>query len=198
MATASLIYEEGPEDKMTRSICIANLCLLLLLVASGCSTPVQNSTTVSSPAPGGTPTLKEDKQVRSVDVVKTVAQPVEIAAGSSGDAVVRLTIQNGYHINANPPTYPYLIATVLEAPAANGVSIAKVSYPKPLSRKFVFAEKPLSVYEGDTEVKATIKTDKSAQPGQQSLAAKLRIQACDEAVCYAPGTIDLVIPVSIK
>lgn len=183
---------------MTRSIRIANLCLLLLLVASGCSTPVQNSTTVSPAAPAATPSLAEDKKVRSVDVVKTIAQPVEISAGGSGEAVVRLTIQNGYHINANPPTYPYLIATVLDAPPANGVSIAKVSYPKALSRKFVFAEKPLAVYEGDAELRATIKADKSAQPGQQSLAAKLRIQACDEAVCYAPGTLDLVIPVSIK
>jgi len=183
---------------MTRSIRIANLCLLLLLVASGCSKPAQNSASQSPAAPGATPPLAEDKLVRSVDVVKANPQSVEIAAGSSADVVVRLTIQNGYHINANPPSYPYLIATVLEAPAVNGVSIVKVAYPKPLSRKFVFAAKPLAVYEGDTEVKATIKADKSAQPGQQSLSAKLRIQACDEAVCYPPGTLDLVIPVSIK
>lgn len=181
---------------MSRSIPIAKLCLLFLLIASGCSKPVENSAGVAPTTP--TPALPDDKQVRSVDVVKTVTQPVEIAAGSSGEAIVRLTIQNGYHINANPPTYSYLIATVLEAPPANGVSLGKVSYPKPLSRQFVFAEKPLAVYEGDTEVKATVKAEKSAQPGQQSLAAKLRIQACDEAVCYAPGTLDLVIPVSIK
>ena len=78
------------------------------------------------------------------------------------------------------------------------MSAGKVSYPKPLSRKFVFAEKPLAVYEGEAEVKVTIKTDKSAPQGPQSLPARLRIQACDEAVCYAPGTLDLVIPVSIK
>lgn len=198
MVSARLIYEEGPEDKMTRSILIANLCLLFFVFTSGCSKPEPNSTNVSPNAPAATPSLAEDKQVRSVDVVKTVAQPVEVAAGSSGEAVVRLTIQKGYHINANPPTYPYLIATVLEAPPSHGVSIGKVSYPPPLSRKFVFAEKPLAVYEGDTEVKATVKADKSAQTGQQSLSAKLRIQACDEAVCYAPGTIDLIIPVSVK
>lgn len=183
---------------MTRSIPIINLCLLLLLIASGCSQPSQNSGSQSPPAPAASPSLAEDKPVRSVDVVKVSTQPIEIVAGGSGEAVVHLTVQNGYHINANPPTYPYLIATALEVQPANGVSVAKVSYPKPLSRKFVFAEKPLAVYEGDTEVKATVKADKSAQPGQQPLAAKLRIQACDEAVCYAPGTLDLVIPVSIK
>jgi DsbC/DsbD-like thiol-disulfide interchange protein len=133
-----------------------------------------------------------------VDVVKTTAQPVEIAAGGSGNLVVYLAIQNGYHINANPPTYPYLIATALEVPPANGLSLGKVSYPKPLSRQFVFAEKPLAVYEGETEIMATVKADKSSTPGKQSLPAKLRIQACDEAVCYPPGTLELMIPVIVK
>ena len=111
---------------------------------------------------------------------------------------MRLTIQSGYHINANPPTYPYLIATELQIAPSEGVFAGVVTYPPPISRKFPFAEKPLAVYEGETEVKATLKADKSAKQGPQSLAAKLRIQACDEQVCYPPGTLDLRIPVTIK
>jgi thioredoxin:protein disulfide reductase len=180
---------------MTRSTKLTIACFLLLFVTTACSKPVQNPAGESSTA---TPSLAEDKRVASVEVVKVVAQPVEIAAGSSSAATVRLTIQSGYHINANPPTYPYLIATDLVISPADGISVGPVTYPKPLNRKFVFAEKPLAVYEGETEVKATLKADKSAKQGQQSLAAKLRIQACDEQVCYPPGTLDLVIPVSIK
>jgi thioredoxin:protein disulfide reductase len=180
---------------MTRSTCITHLGLLLLLVASGCSKPVQNS---GSGTQSATPALVEDKRIASVNVVKVAAQPVEITAGGSGEATVRLTIQNGYHINANPPTYPYLIATTLEISPAAGVSAGLVTYPKPLNRKFVFAERPLAVYEGETNLVAKLKADKSAKPGQQSLTAKLRIQACDELVCYPPGTLDVVIPVSIK
>lgn len=182
---------------MTRSTRIAIACFLLLIIASACSKPVQNSG--SSPtAPAGTPALGEDKRIRSVDVVKATAQPVEIAAGSSGETVVYLAIQSGYHINANPPTYPYLIATALEVPPADGLSVGKVSYPKAHNRNFVFAEKPLAVYEGETELRAMVKADKSAKQGQQSLPAKLRIQACDEAVCYPPGTLELAIPVIVK
>ena len=183
---------------MTRSTQLTIPCLLLLFVTIDCSKPVQNSTSESPTAPAATPPLVEDKRVASVDVVKAAPQPVEIAAGSSGEATVRLTIKGGYHINANPPTYPYLIATALEISPADGFSVGSVIYPRPLSRKFVFAEKPLAVYEGETEVKARLKADKSAKLGQQSLSAKLRIQACDEQVCYPPGTLDLVIPVSIK
>ena len=180
---------------MTRSSYATIACLLLSFVTAACSKPAQNPAGESSTA---SPTLVEDKRIASVNVVKATPQPVELAAGSSGEAQVRLTIQSGYHINANPPTYPYLIATTLEMSPADGVSLGSVDYPKPISKKFVFAEKPLAVYEGETEVKATLKADKSARPGQHSQAAKLRIQACDEQVCYPPGTLDLMIPVTIK
>ena len=183
---------------MTRSTYATNLCLLLLLVASACSKPVQNSGSESPTAPAGTPALAEDKRFTSVGVVKAAPQPVEMAAGSTAEARVRLTIQSGYHINANPPAYPYLIPTTLDISPADGISAGSITYPKALNRKFVFAEKPLAVYEGETEVKATLRADKSAKQGQHSLPAKLRIQACDEQVCYPPGTLDLVIPVSIK
>jgi DsbC/DsbD-like thiol-disulfide interchange protein len=172
--------------------------LLLLLGGSACSKADQNSASGTQTAPAGTPALAEDKRIRTVDVVKATAQPVEVTAGGSGQVVVYLAIQNGYHINANPPSYPYLIATELEVPPANGLSLGKVSYPKPLNRKFVFAEKPLAVYEGETEIMATVKADKSTTQGKQSLPAKLRIQACDEAVCYPPGTLEIVIPVIVK
>ncbi len=123
--------------------------------------------------------------------------PVEIPAGGSGEAVLRVTIQNGYHVNANPPTYPYLIATELQIKPGEGIAAGKVIYPPPKTGTFAFAEKPLAVYEGTTEVKATLTADKTAT-GNRSLNAVLRIQACDDQVCYPPGKIDVQIPVTIK
>jgi DsbC/DsbD-like thiol-disulfide interchange protein len=131
-------------------------------------------------------------------VVRAAAQAVEIPVGGSAEATVRVTIQNGYHINANPPTYPYLKATELEITPTQGLSIGPMSYPKPLEKKFPFAEKPLRVYEGETRLKATLKAAKAAKTGTGSISARLRIQACDDEVCYPPGTLDLTIPVSIK
>ena len=107
-------------------------------------------------------------------------------------------IQNGYHINANPPSFPYLKATELELTPASGLSVDFVTYPDPLTKKFSFSEEPLKVYEGDTPVKAMLKAAASAPTGTHNLSAKLRVQACDDEVCYAPGTIDLRLPVSVK
>jgi thiol:disulfide interchange protein DsbD len=56
----------------------------------------------------------------------------------------------------------------------------------------------LKVYEGDTPVKAMLKAGPSATAGTHNLSAKLRVQACDDRVCYPPGVIDLSVPVTIK
>ena len=144
------------------------------------------------------PTAPEPPPIKSTDVVKATPQAATLTAGESGDALVKLAITNGYHVNANPPTYSYLKATELEITPADGISVEFMTYPDGLTKKFAFAEKPLSVYEGETVVKARLKADKSAKPGAHNLSAKLRVQACDEAVCYAPGTLDVTVPVNIK
>lgn len=179
---------------ITKNIILVGLVGTLLAITS-CSKSPNNRASESF---GLTPTVSEDKRITSAGVVKVVPLPVEISAGGSSEAVVQLVIENGYHVNGNPPTYPYLKATELVIAPASGISAGAVKYPPALSRKFPFAEEPLAVYEGETEIKAALKADKAAGKGQQSLSAILRIQACDDQVCYPPGTIDLTIPVTIK
>ncbi len=171
------------------------LSALLLLVSSlaGC---VRSDKT--PPNQSGLTETTKPSTIRSADVVKAVAPQVDIVAGQTGEAKVNLTIQNGYHVNSNPPTYPYLKPTELEIPANEGVSVAFITYPDPLTKKFAFAEKPLAVYEGETTLRVMLKADKSARKGQRSLSAKLRIQACDEQVCYAPGMLEFSLPLDIK
>ena len=130
--------------------------------------------------------------------MKATPLATSLARGESGEAVVRLNIDNGYHVNANPPSFPYLIATQLEITPPAGISVDFITYPNGLTKKFSFNEQPLAVYEGETDLKVRLKADKSAAPGEHNLSAKLRVQACDDQVCYAPGTMDLQLPVSVK
>jgi DsbC/DsbD-like thiol-disulfide interchange protein len=166
------------------------LMFLFCCLMTGCAkAPAENSAATNA---------TEAPPIRSVDVVKATPQQVTLAAGESGEAVVKLEIKNGYHVNANPPSFPYLKATELQISPADGISVQFMRYPDPLTKKFAFAEKPLAVYEGETTLKANIKADKTAKPGTHNLSAKLSVQACDEAVCYAPGTMDVTVPVNIK
>ena len=178
---------------MTRSRIVSIYFLFFVFTLAACSKSAKNPASESASR-----NFPESTKIASAEVVKAAPQPVEIAAGSSAEATVRLTIQSGYHINANPPTYSYLKATELEIPANEGISVGFITYPNAISKKFSFAEKPLAVYEGETALKVLLKADKSAKKGERSLSAKLRIQACDDRVCYPPGTLDLAIPASVK
>ena len=163
--------------------------LLLSLVLIGCGQASTNAPTNDNNDP---------PSINSVDVVKAEAQEVTLAPGESGETLVLIEITNGYHVNANPPSQPYLKPTELELKPADGISLEVVTYPAPLLRTFAFSDTPLKVYEGETQLKVRLKADKKVALGKHNLSAKLRVQACDDKVCYAPGALDVVLPVNIK
>jgi Thiol:disulfide interchange protein DsbD, N-terminal len=167
--------------------------ILLILV-----TIVACSRSASGPVNQANASGASNQPVTSVGVVRAAGKAVEINPGGSVQGVVKVAVLPGYHVNANPASDTYLKATELEFPAAGGISVGFLSYPNPVVKKFAFSEKPLAVYEGETNVNVLLKADKSAKRGTQDFAGKLRVQACDEQVCYAPGTIDVAIPVTVK
>lgn len=175
------------------SLVLVNVVIVLALMSCSKSNPVSPgaSSTESAP-PAAVP------KITSESVVKVEVQGAEVPAGGFGDAIVRVTVQSGYHINSNPPSFPYLKATELDLADTDEISLNSVFYPKPLVKTFAFADKPLHVYEGETPLTVTFEAASTAKKSQQSIPAKLRIQACDDQVCYAPGSIDVMIPVMIK
>jgi len=170
-------------------------CLSLFIVA-GCS---KSDPKLANNPEDAKPDLTQGKRISSLDVVRSADPRIEINAGSSGEVGVHLMIQQGYHINANPPTYPYLRATKLTVGATPaGISAGPVVYPKSLRRKFGFAEEPLDVYEGEIDLKLTLKVDKSTPKGETFIPVMIEVQACDDQVCYAPAIINLMIRPTIK
>jgi len=170
---------------MKKHLLLVALCCLL----TGCAhTQPEPQKTENEPPP-----------IKSVDVVKVTPQEVTLAPGESGDVLVQLQIANGYHVNANPPSQSYLKPTEIELKAEEGIAVEFITYPDPLMRTFSFSEgKPLKVYEGETNLKLRLKADKRAKAGKHNLSAKLRVQACDDKVCYAPGERDLTVLVNVK
>ena len=134
----------------------------------------------------------------STQFVKAMATETTIASGSSGEATVLVSVQNGFHINANPPTFSYLKATELSAENDPALVVGFIKYPNAATRKFAFADQPLAVYEGEVPIRLMLKAVKNAAKRDYKLRAKLKVQACDEQVCYPPGTIDLTVPVTVK
>ena len=125
-------------------------CLSILLVFAGCAKTNQ---------PAETPAAN----VRSSgDVVKVSVAPLTISAGGSGEAMIKLSISPGYHVNANPATYDYLIATQVTAGNVDGITAGKPAYPAGRKQKFQFADEPLAVYEGETQIKLPLSSSADA------------------------------------
>ena len=67
-----------------------------------------------------------------------------------------------------------------------------------MTRQFSFSEKPLAVYEGEARIKFALKVRPGARAGGQTLRARVRYQACDDAQCYPPKTVETGIPVRVN
>jgi uncharacterized protein len=187
-----------------KMISLRLMILLLALALEGCTRGIHSGTggwpPTSSPSPAAISS--------SAQVVKVATEPVSIAASGSADAIVRLSISPGFHINANPATFPYLIATDVKhvvGPDDALPVMAKPIYPPAIHKKFAFAEQPLAVYEGDVEIKIPLTLAASgrsevtvAKGAHLSFPIEVRVQACDQEKCFAPDTLKTAILVDVK
>lgn len=187
---------------MRRNNFVLILSSLLLLAFAACSQSenVSKQTANASASPSSTEGQSEtSSKAPPADVVRAEASSVEIKAGGKGEASLKLTVANGYHINANPPSFPYLKATELTVDAGEGVTPGKPVYPAGVSRQFAFSkEGPLSVYEGETTIKLPLMATANAKKGAQTLKGHLRIQACNEEACFPPRNLETPIPVTVN
>ena len=178
---------------MNRLFSVA-LCLGLAFALEGCKHGIHSGTGGRSPVSSPTPARISS----SADVVRVRAADVSIPAGGNADATVTLSISPGYHVNANPATFSYLIPTAVDPGKAEGLIAGKPIYPVAQKEKFQFADEPLAVYEGEVQIRLPLRVEVNAGKGARSLLVDVRIQACDTEKCYAPDTLKTMIVVDVK
>jgi cytochrome c biogenesis DsbD-like protein len=149
---------------------------------------MNQGSSVSSPA---------ERNIRSsADVVKLRASAITFFQPGNGEVAVPVIIDEGFHVNANPATFPYLIPTEVTPGKVAGIEVGKPIYPAAEKRKFQFAEEPLAVYEGKIEIKLPLRT--SGFKGSRELPVAVRVQACDQEKCFPPDTLQLKIAVEVR
>jgi DsbC/DsbD-like thiol-disulfide interchange protein len=112
-------------------------------------------------------------------------------------AAIVIDVPSGYHINSSKPLETYLIATSLKVEAPNGVRAGLVSYPRPLLKSFKFSQKKLSVYEGQARLKFALTVPANYSGGAIDLKTKVRLQSCNDEVCFPPKTYDQNMRISV-
>jgi thiol:disulfide interchange protein DsbD len=78
-----------------------------------------------------------------------------------------------------------------------GFIVTDIRYPKGKHLKFGFAEDSLSVYAESPVIFFTVKMSSKIAAGRDTLRAKLEVQSCNDQVCLAPASIEVLIPVEI-
>jgi thiol:disulfide interchange protein DsbD len=166
------------------------LFLLLCFALAGCG----NDSNKVGPQPSPTPSAISS----SAQVVKVNSAAVTVPQNGSADSLITLSISPGFHVNANPATFKYLIASEVTPDKLEGIVVSAPAYPAAQQRKFQFAEQPLAVYEGEAPIKLTLRAEKNAATGTRSLPITVRVQACDEEQCFPPATLNSTISVTVK
>ncbi|MFQ5504536.1 MAG: DUF255 domain-containing protein [Planctomycetota bacterium] len=108
-----------------------------------------------------------------VELERNPQQPLEL--------IVRLVIDKGWHVNANPASLPFLIPTAVKF--LDGVQPERIRYPAGKGFRPAFSDQALSVYEGRVEIKATL----PEQAGRAKPSVSVRYQACDHERCLPPA-----------
>ena len=130
--------------------------------------------------------------VLSVDPVE-----VSVGPGQSVDSQISVTVKSGYHVQANPASESYLIATKLELKPTEGIEASNPVYPKGQPYKLEGTGKPLSTYDKTFVIRVPLKAAKDAAAGTRALHGSLHYQACDAHTCLFPDTIPVEITVTV-
>jgi hypothetical protein len=181
---------------MKRTVPLA-LCLFIVFSLPGSVGCKKGTSSRGAADPSSAPPTPSEIS-SSAQVVKVSSSAVTISQNGSADAIVSLSISPGFHVNANPATFPYLIATEVTPGKLAGIASGTPGYPFAKRKKFQFAEQPLAVYEGEAPIKLVLRAEKNAASGTRSLPITVKVQACDEEKCFPPATLNSTISVTVK
>ena len=146
------------------------------------------SEAMSSPPSDSAATLGEQSSGETARHVR--ASATSRSSGNHREIVITLDIEQGYHINANPASFDFLIPTSVTFADVRPV---EVRYPAPKLFKPSFAPDTLNVYEGTVQLVA--KLENGALNGLRALSAAINTQACTETMCLPPSRIPLTISI---
>lgn len=115
--------------------------------------------------------------------------------GETGEIVLTLDIEPGWHVNANPASMEFLIPTVVKSSAGGQSLDIPTEYPRGRVSDIVLSDTALEVYDDGASIrlrpdeKQTAVLEKAGR-----LEMIVRVQACsDEGICLAPTDLPVAL-----
>ena len=118
-----------------------------------------------------------------------IAATDAVRAGSTARLALQVSLPEGFHVQSNAPREAAFIPTVLVVEPPAGLTATEVVYPPPTDLTQAGQAQPLAVFEREFAIGVAISVPATAPPGDVVVPARLRYQACDAQLCYAPVTV---------
>ena len=114
------------------------------------------------------------------------------AAGAPVRAALHVRIPDRFHVQSDAPRDPTLIPTVLTIDAPEGIKVREVVFPQATEFAQIGQAQPLLVFEHEFAIGVQFDVAPTLAPGRIDVPGSLRYQACDDRLCYAPVTADVL------
>jgi DsbC/DsbD-like thiol-disulfide interchange protein len=124
-------------------------------------------------------------------------EPITLAAGGTAEARIRVSVAEGYKVQANPAANEFLIPAQLALEAANGVRAGRPVYPPAQTYRLEGTTEDLLTYQGAFEIVVPLHARQTAAPGRHLVRGELRYQACDSRSCLFPTSVPVTLPVRV-
>jgi uncharacterized protein YyaL (SSP411 family) len=125
---------------------------------------------------------------RTGPLTETAADVVRVSGRLAGEGdwrsvSVDLELREGWHVNANPASLPFLVPTRLHAAPGE---LRSLRYPPPELLAAGGAAEPIAVYRGRVRLEGELRMQNGTLPS-----LRLTYQACDAERCLPPVTRDV-------
>jgi len=122
-----------------------------------------------------------------------------IRPGETFTVRIRLDVAEGWHVNANPASAEFLIATTADVRSELPIEAERIDYPAPKRLRAAYAELELDVYDREVAIVATCRLSDTIEDNVSKgvIRALVAFQACDEQSCLRAAEKIVEIPVEI-
>jgi len=182
-------------------VLLTGLAILLIVTAAafmlvnrnplGTASPTQEEVGAGESAPSARSGLADSSDKVRVKVAGTT----ESKGRDTGEIVLTLDIEPGWHVNANPASMEFLIPTAASS-SVNGQSFEiTTQYPRGRVSDITLDDTALKVYDDGASIRLLPDEKQTAMLQEAGkLDVKVRVQACSEdGVCLAPSDLPLTL-----
>ncbi len=124
------------------------------------------------------------------------SDPLTVKRGESAKQVLKAVILDGFHVNSDKPRDEYLIPLKLTWDTPGPLEAKAISYPKP--EELELNGSHMLVYTGTVPIETEFVVAKNATKGPTAIVGKLKYQACNSNMCFAPKILEVKVPVVIE